>query len=62
MTIQLESTKEDRKHEVRGKEGNLGNVTFAPDSGVERFRLTFLWQRGFGFSSLNSIVYRLVWW
>jgi hypothetical protein len=41
MTIQSESTKEDRKHEVREKEGNLGNVTFAPDSGVERFRLTF---------------------
>ena len=59
MTIQLESTKEDRKHEVREKEGKLGNVTFAP---VERFRLTFLWQRGFGFSELHSIVYRLVWW
>ena len=62
MKIPLESTKEDRKHEVREKEENLGNVTFAPDSGVDRFRLTFLWQRGFGFSELNSIVYRQVWW
>lgn len=39
MTIQSESTKEDRKHEVREKEGNLGNVTFAPDSGVERAKV-----------------------
>lgn len=32
------SSKEDRKHEVREKEGNLGNVPFDP---VYRFRLTF---------------------
>lgn len=42
MTIRLESTKEDRKHEAREKDRNLRNVTFSPDSGVKRFRLTFL--------------------
>jgi len=60
MTIQLESTKEDRKTWSQGERGEPRERQLCPGlGGLRGLGLLFF---GSGFSSLNSIVYRLVWW